>query len=140
MSASGYLLALGKFQRKPYSLGGKLDLIHFARAFRHYHVGGRQLDAVAKMVAELTAKHIHVVLVRMPASKDQVDLFPNKSVDRDRFTQALESFAASHPVTYIDAEAKISSATDLYVDPLHLNIEGRRLTTEFVCSQIANLV
>jgi hypothetical protein len=72
----------------------------------------------------------------MPVTKDIIPLHPQGQADRDRFARAIAAFVAGHPVTFINAEAVIGSSTTLFVDPLHLNDEGKRRTTTFIVESL----
>jgi hypothetical protein len=128
----GRFLALAKFQQRPYSSGLSKQLGVWDEVFRNYRPGGKQFAALDRLVQDLTGKGIRVVLVRMPVTKDIIPLHPQGQADRERFARAIAGFVATRPVTFIDAESAIGYSTALFVDPVHLNTEGQRLTTTFV--------
>jgi hypothetical protein len=132
----GRLLALTSFQHRPYSPGLSRQLGIWDTVFRNYRPGGKQFTALDHLVKDLTSQGIRVVLVRMPVTKDIIPLHPQGQADRDRFARAIAAFVAGHPVTFINAEAVIGSSTTLFVDPLHLNDEGKRRTTTFIVESL----
>ena len=126
-------LKLGpNFARRRYTTGLSVSLATWNDMFHNYRPGGKQAAALDRLVDDLTAKGIRVVIVRMPVTKDIIPLHPNGQADRDRFTRFLAAFVASHPVRFIDAEEAIGGGTSLFLDPVHMNLEGQRRTTTFV--------
>lgn len=136
----GRLVALTKFQGRPYTAGLSKDLGVWDTVFRNYRPGGRQFDALDRLVDSLTARGIKVVLVRMPVTKDIIPLHPQGAADRDRFGRALARFTAGHPVTFIDAEAAIGDSPSQYVDPVHLNNAGMDRCTAVIVEHLKKLI
>jgi hypothetical protein len=132
----GRLQIMSRFQQRPYSPGLSRQLGIWDKVFRNYRAGGAQFAALDGLVSELTGRGIRVVLVRMPVTADVIPLHPDGIADRERFGRVLASFAAAHPVTFIDAEAAIGGPTGLFVDPLHLNTAGERRVTTFVLEKL----
>jgi hypothetical protein len=128
----GRFLALENFQQRPYTSGLSKQLGAWDEVFRNYRPGGLQFDALRRLVRDLTSRGIKVVLVRMPVTKDIIPLHPTGAADREAFGRALESFASSHPVAFLDGEATINYDTAQFVDPLHLNTTGERTLTTYV--------
>jgi hypothetical protein len=128
----GRLNAIVKFQQRPYAPGLSRQLGIWDTVFRNYRPGGKQFAALDGMVRDLTAQGIKVVLVRMPVTKDVIPLHPKGQADRERFGAVLAAFVASHRVTFLNAEATIGGSTSLFVDPLHLNLDGAKRVTTFV--------
>lgn len=120
------------FAKRRYTTGLSVSLAVWNDMFHNYSPGGKQAVALDRLVSELTAKGIRVVIVRMPVTKDIVPLHPNGQADRDRFTRFLAAFVAAHPVRFINAEEAIGGDTALFLDPVHMNAEGQRRTTTFV--------
>jgi hypothetical protein len=132
----GFFEALGKFQKRPYSPGLSKQLGIWDEVFKNYRPGGRQLSALDRLVKDLTAKGIRVVLVRMPVTKDIIPLHPRGAADRERFGAVLASFVATRPVTFVDAETAIGYSPGLFVDPVHLNRKGQQATTTLVVNAL----
>lgn len=135
----GRLRALDTFQQWPYSPGLSKQLGVWDKVFRNYRPGGAQFEALDLLVRDLTEKGIKVVLIRMPVTKDVLPLYPAGIADRERFNTVLASFVSTHPVTFIDGEARIGYDTKLFVDPLHLNAAGERDFTTFVAGKLRDL-
>jgi hypothetical protein len=128
----GEFLRQARFHARPYTAGTPRNFAVWKEVFRDYRAGGKQLVAMDRLVNDLKAKGIRVVLVRMPVTKDVIPLHPRGQVDRERFAEVLAAFLAGHPVRFIDAEPAIGGSPMLFVDPLHLNAEGQRKTTAYV--------
>jgi len=136
----GRLDALGSFLQRPYSPRPDRALAAWQLVFRNYHVGGPQFGALGRLVNTLTEKGIRVVIVRMPVSPDIQGLHPHGAADRDAFSRTLDDFVASHAVTLVDAETEIGSSPALFVDPLHLNGNGRRSMTALIVARLRALI
>jgi hypothetical protein len=120
------------FERRRYTKGLSISLATWNDMFHNYRPGGAQAAAMNRLVDDLTSKGIKVVLVRMPVTKDIIPLHTRGQADRDEFTRFLAAFVASHPVRFINAEEAIGGDTAIFLDPVHMNNEGRRRTTEYV--------
>ena len=71
----------------------------------------------------------------MPVTTDVVPLHPDGAADYQRFNSALDKLVARHGVEFVDAAAQINDPS-LFVDPYHLNRDGRRQFTALLADAI----
>jgi hypothetical protein len=89
----------------------------------HFEVGDGEMAALGRLIDGLRAARITPLLVRMPITRDWIDLHPGGGVDFERFERALSFFALERRVPYADIASEFDSLED-YADPVHLNGKG----------------
>jgi hypothetical protein len=132
----GVLGAIPDFHKRPYAVPAEFKRRTEEESYHDYTVGGSQLRALERLADTLERRSITLVLVKMPVTTDLVPLHPRGRRDYERYERALENFADSHAVEFVDAAAHIGDPTD-FVDPIHLNARGMRTFTRLLAPVIS---
>ena len=135
----GKLFALARFEGSPYQVANPRTLDAWQRIVQSYEVGGHELAALGGLVDRARATGTDVLIVRMPVTRDWIDLHPNGNDDYELFERSLEAFVATREVPLLDVLAEFPSL-DEYTDAAHLNEAGRERFTRIVCTAAADLL
>lgn len=95
----------------------------------HFAVGGRQTEALDRLVAELAARGIDVVLLFLAHSEEYVGLHPRGQADVDDARRVVRAVASHHTVPFVDLSGCTLTTAEL-VDCIHPNGSGSRLLSE----------
>lgn len=100
-----------------------------------YQVGGTQLEALERLIEELEARGVRVVLVDMPVVHDDyVPLHPDGESDFDAYRRALDDLASRQGILLIRPDPWDDS---FFYDPVHLNSKGRERLSTLLASVLA---
>ncbi len=94
------------------------------RALNDYTLGGIETESLTRMVDELEAQGIEVIVVEMPyVAEDYLDMHPNGVVDYEAYRSAVADFTGTRGLPYIDL-ADYPWTTAEFYDFLHVNSSG----------------
>jgi hypothetical protein len=94
----------------------------------HYQNPSRNIQAFARLVAELRGRGAHVIVMIMPETARLRALYP--PLVPEQFHQALNAAAAGETLPVIDLQAAISD--DMFYDDAHLNTPGKEYFSAMV--------
>ena len=107
------------------------------RALNDYSLGGVELEALSRLVAELESMDIEVVVVEMPfVAEDYLDMHPNGVADYDAYRQVVASFTADNGLAYIDLTDYPWTTAEFY-DFLHVNSTGIAIVNTMLADALA---
>ncbi|MGI9609170.1 MAG: hypothetical protein ACR2NL_02645 [Acidimicrobiia bacterium] len=107
------------------------------RALNDYSLGGVELEALSRLVAQLESMNIEVVVVEMPfVAEDYLDMHPNGAADYDAYRRVVETFAADNDLAYIDLTTYPWTTGEFY-DFLHVNSTGIAIVNTMVADALA---
>ncbi len=109
------------------------------RALNDYALGGIELESLDRLVTELEAAGIEVIMLEMPfIAEDWLPLHQNGAPDYEAFRAALLDFAAFRNLSFIDLTT-YPWTTDEFYDFLHVNSTGIALINELLAEQLVDL-
>ena len=103
-------------------------------ALREFRIGDAQVRTLRRLLADLRASGIDVLLVATPVTDDYVALHPRGSADHEAFLGTLSEVADDADVPFVAAGVW---EDELFADPLHVNRDGMERLTEVVRGEIA---
>lgn len=119
----GTLRAIRAFQTRPYGVPAEFRRRTEQESFHDYAIGGVQQNTLSRLSSALRRMDATLVVVKMPVTSDVFALHPRGKRDYKSYERALERFAESHDVVFVDAASHISDPK-FFVDPVHLNAAG----------------
>ena len=107
------------------------------RALNDYALGGVELEALTRLVEQLKAQGIEVVVVEMPyVAEDYLDMHPNGAADYDAYRALVATFTAEQGLAYIDL-SDYPWTTDEFYDFLHVNSAGIAIVNAMLADALA---
>lgn len=101
----------------------------------NFSVGGREEQALRRLVRGMEREGITVVLVDMPVTKDMVALHTRGQKDYDAYKAALRKVIEDEKPLAVDLTDDFTS-TEEFADPGHLRPVGRTRLTAMLAEQI----
>lgn len=129
------------------SVGGHFDPAEFPAEieaekatddFRAITIDPAEVERFEAFLAETEARGWPVMLVFMPTTVQWQSLEPQRAAEADALLRRLADAHAN--VTFVDLREPWQHRSELFIDKLHLNPEGRRVVTEDLSAQIAPLL
>ncbi len=106
------------------------------RALNDFTLGGIETESLTRLVAELEAQGIEVIVVEMPyVAEDYLDLHPNGVADYEAYRTAVKSFTDSRGLPYIDLTDYPWTTGEFY-DFLHVNSAGIALVNSMLAEAL----
>ena len=110
------------------------------RALNDYSLGGVELDALRRLVAQLESMDIEVVVVEMPfVAEDYLGMHPNGAADYDAYRRVVADFTAENDLTYVDLTTYPWTTSEFY-DFLHVNSAGIAVVNALLADELAATV
>lgn len=97
----------------------------FARSqlLNDFAIGGRQAEALADLVRELTERGVDVAVVALPVTDDYVDAHPDGAASHDEFLAVAEAVATDAGARFVDLHDR-APGDQWFADTHHLNATG----------------
>lgn len=131
----GVLEAMPEFHDRPYSIPPNFKVRTERESYRHFAVGGSQVQALHRLVDMLKQENVKLVLVKMPITRDLIPMHPHGQKDYERFERVLDEIVDARALTLVDAASRIDDER-YFVDPIHLNARGAERFTRLVAPAI----
>ena len=110
------------------------------RALNDFSVGELEVEALDRLVTDLEAQGIQVIIVNMPfIPEDWLPLHGNGSEDYVAYGDALLDFTEARNLDLIDLQTSYPWATSEFYDFLHVNSAGIELINEILAEQLVAL-
>lgn len=107
------------------------------RALNDYSLGGIELESLTRLVDELEAQGITVVIMEMPyVAEDYLELHPNGVSDYGAYRAVVEEFTAERNLPYIDLTTYPWTTNEFY-DFLHVNSAGIAIINQLLANGLA---
>lgn len=106
---------------------------------RNYATGGSESAALRKLVEDVRALGVTVVLVEMPVGSYYVDAHPNGLQDYEKYEQEIATLAADTGSVLLDASRSVAPTPDYFSDFTHLNGKGTRAFTDYLARELQRL-
>jgi hypothetical protein len=126
--------ALLLFRFRQYRIDDR-QLTIWNQLLAEFDIGTEEIAALGRLIAGVRAAGAIPILVRMPVTKDWVNMHPRGQADFETFQRAVSSFAYGHDVVYADLAGRLHSI-EYHADPVHLNGEGLREFTALLAKVI----
>jgi len=107
------------------------------RALNDYTLGGVELEALTRLVEQLKAQGIEVVVVEMPyVAEDYLDMHPDGVADYEAYRRLVATFTAGNDLPYIDLTDYPWTTNEFY-DFLHVNSSGIAIVNAMLADALA---
>lgn len=109
------------------------------RALNDFSLGGIELESLNRLVDELEAQGIEVVVVEMPyVAEDYLDLHPDGLADYVDYRTVVAAFTDGNGLPYIDLTDYPWTTAEFY-DFLHVNSRGIDIVNTLLAESLAGL-
>ena len=132
----GYTVLARKFHNRPYHATDEQRAV-WNLALNEYATGGRQLAALNRLLDELLATGIRVIVVNMPTTKDWIDQHPRDGADFASYETAVAKLVQGRDVSFVDLSWEFPQ-DDYFGDPVHVNGRGQERFTRTVADLLVD--
>lgn len=136
VSDLGFLLFAKVFHQRPYQVRDRQIEI-WRKALFDYEAGGQERAALDRLIDDMRARGVKVLLVKMPVSPDWIGMHPRGAEDFARFEHVLEAFVRERDVPYADLWSRFTTLDD-FADPIHVNGAGQERFTRMLADLLAD--